>query len=223
METTKMSDLNTKVRQVGPFSEISLGGVGDLVIELGDQESVQVRARQDVLPYIVTRVEGNKLILQLKWRGLDGLFRTVGPIHYHVTARQLEAVHVSGSASVTGSGLSGEEFDLGVSGTSKVKLDLTVNRLATHVSGSAVITLSGKTDRQEATISGTGDYRAGELASRECRLTVSGAGKARVQVESELDVHISGTGQVLYAGRPTIRKHVSGVGSVSPIAEIHQE
>jgi hypothetical protein len=217
-----MSELQTEIRPVGPFTEISLSGVGDLVVEMGQEESLTVQARKDTLPHVVTEVKGNKLVLSLKWRGLDALFRSVGPIRYHVTARRLDGIHVSGAGSVKGSGLSADTFDLGVSGTAKVGLDLSVNRLATRVSGSGNITLAGKTDRQELTVSGTGDYRAAELASRVCHATISGAGKARVQAESELDVTISGTGEVLYAGNPTIRKRVSGVGRVSPIADKHK-
>jgi hypothetical protein len=143
MEETNMSDLQTETRAVEPFTEISLGGVGDLVIEMGEKESVTVQARPDVLPHIVSRVDGARLALRLEWRGLDAVFRSVGPINYHVTARRLEGVHVSGAASVTGSGLSGDAFDLGISGAGKARVQAEAE-LDARISGTGQVLYAGR-------------------------------------------------------------------------------
>jgi hypothetical protein len=213
-----MSDLVTEEREVGRFTEIALGGVGRLTVALGDAEALTVEAQSDVLPHIITRVEGNRLVIRLQKRGFGALLGDIGQIHYRVTARALDAIAISGAATVTAAELAAERFDLQISGAAKADLNLTADRLETQISGAGRVTLRGKTDTQRVTVSGAATYRADELASRECRVVISGAGTARVNVEGALTVRLSGAGRVFYTGNPTIDKRVSGVGQMVPIA-----
>ncbi len=210
-----MSDLVTETRDLGNFSQISLGGIGHLVIEPGDHESVTVEAQADLLPQIVTEVSDGRLDIRLKSRFIDRRwFNSIGPINYYVTVKDLDAISVSGAAKVTGSRLCAEHMDLHISGAAKAKLDLTVSELDTRISGAGKLVLAGDAGRQELTISGAGKYQAKELASREAQITISGTGKSTVDVSERLDVTISGCGKVEWLGEPTIRKRVSGVGKV---------
>ena len=213
-----MNDLVTEEREVGPFTEIAIGGVGRLTVALGDAEALTVEARSEILPHIITQVEGNRLVIRLQERGFGSLLGDVGQIHYRVTARALDAIAVSGAATVTAAELAAERFNLRISGAAKTELNLTADRLETQISGAGRVTLRGKTDTQRVTVSGAATYRADELASRECRVVISGAGTARVNVEGNLTVRLSGAGRVFYTGNPTIDKHVSGVGKMTPIA-----
>jgi hypothetical protein len=214
-----MSDLVTEAREVGAFREISFGGVGKLFVRPGETETLTVEARRDILPHIVTEVKDQRLVMRFEKKGLLPRTGDMGSIHFHVTVRELEGIDVSGAAKIEGSELSGETFSLRVSGAARARLDLSVNQLVTTTSGAASLTLGGKTESQRVTISGASNYNAEELASRDCRVDISGAGKARVRAEAELDVHISGAGTVLYAGTPVVHKRISGVGRVRPIEE----
>jgi hypothetical protein len=214
-----MSDLVTEARDVGAFREISFGGVGKLFVSPGETETLTVEARRDILPHIVTEVKDQKLVMRLEKKGLLPRMGDLGSIHLHVTVRELEGIDVSGAAKVEGTELSGEAFDLRVSGAATARLDLSVSQLTTATSGAASITLGGKTENQRVTISGASNYNAEDLASRDCRVDISGAGKARVRAEAELDVRISGAGKVLYVGNPVVRKRISGIGRVHPIDE----
>jgi hypothetical protein len=210
-----MNDLVTETRDLSDFHQVSLSGIGHLIIEPGDHESVKVEAQADLLPRIITEVKGGRLNIRLKSRAVNGRwFNSVGPINYHVTVKHLDAISVSGAGKVTGSNLCSEHLDLSISGAAKAKLDLTVTELDTRISGARKLFLAGKAGRQELTISGAGKYLAKELASREALITISGTGKSTVDVSERLDVTISGCGKVEWLGDPEISEKVSGIGKV---------
>lgn len=213
-----MSELVSEMRQVSGFDRIVMRGVGNLVIEPGDQESLRVEADSSVLSDIVTRVKGGKLHIKVKPSGFINRFLSTGPINYYVTVRELKSIEVSGAGKVTGSRLCSDRFGLHISGAAKATLDLTVEELETRISGAGDVRVAGRADKQDVVISGSGKYSSRELSSEEGRVVVSGAGKSTVNVSEQLDVKISGTGKVSYLGNPRVRQSISGVGRVSRIA-----
>lgn len=213
-----MSDRESELREVSGFNRISLAGVGNLIVEPGDKESLRIEAEPDVLPRIITQVEGGKLTIRLKRSGLPLLSRHSKSIDYCVTVRELEAIDVSGSGTVRGSGLCSDRLRLTVSGSAKVDLDLLVADLHTKVSGTARIRLAGRADRQELVVSGSGEYCAGELASDECVVAISGSARGTMNVNELLEARISGSGRVSYVWDPAVDQRVSGVGRVNRIA-----
>lgn len=213
-----MSDRESELREVSGFNRISLAGVGNLIIEPGDRESLRIEAEPDVLPRIITQAKGGKLTIRLKRSGLPLLSRHSKSIDYYVTVRELEAIDVSGSGTVRGSRLCSDRLRLAVSGSAKVDLDLLVADLRTKVSGAARIRLAGRADRQELVVSGSGEYCAGELVSDECVVAISGSAKGTVNVNERLEARISGSGRVSYVGDPAVDQRVSGVGRVNRIA-----
>jgi hypothetical protein len=213
-----MGNVITETRDLSGFDRISLGGVGHLVVEPGDQESFKVEAESDLLPYIITRVRDGRLEIGLKHRISRPLLGSTGPINYYVTVKELNGIEVSGAGKVTGSRLCADHMDLFISGAGKAKLDMTVTELDTNISGAGSLRLAGEAVRQALNISGAGKYLASELSSKEGSVVISGTGKSTMNVSDRLDVKISGCGHVTYAGNPEISKRVSGCGKVSKIA-----
>lgn len=80
------------------------------------------------------------------------------------------------------------------------------------VSGSGDIVLDGKTEDLEIMISGSGEIDARNMASKSCKVAVSGSGEAKVDCKHSLDVMVSGSGEVYYSGEPE-HKSVSITGS----------
>ena len=51
-------------RQGDEFNQVSLQGVGDLKVSLGDEQRLLVKAEDNLLPHIVTKVQGRRLLIQ---------------------------------------------------------------------------------------------------------------------------------------------------------------
>ncbi len=208
--------LNTEPRDVQDIKRIALSGIGNLIIEPGDQEALIVEADPELLANIITEVRDGTLVLQLKPPDFISWFkrRNLGPINYYLTVKEIDALDVSGAGKIEGSNLITERMKLSVSGAGKIKLGLQVDHLRTKISGAGKVQLAGKADDQRLSISGAGKYTAQELSSKECKVSISGAGKAQVNASEKLQVRISGAGKVAYLGAPTLSKSISGAGSV---------
>jgi hypothetical protein len=189
---TGSGQVATQSRSVGHFKEIELSGSGELVVEQTGTESLSIQAEDNLLPLITAEVTGDRLELGFR-RGTN--VRTTKPIIYHVTVKELTGLQLSGS------------------GSGKLT-QIESPRLVVRISGSGEVSISGKADKQEVHISGSGSYSAEHLASKDAEVDISGSGSATVDVAEHLDAKISGSGSVEYTGNPTVNRHISGSGSI---------
>jgi len=91
---------------------------------------------------------------------------------------------------------------------------LEASDLDARISGSGDIRLAGKVNCQTISISGSGNYRAGDCESQNTTVHVSGSGDATIWARGALEAHVSGSGDIGYFGSPQVNSHVSGSGSV---------
>lgn len=180
----------TETRQVSGFTRIDLAGVGDLVVEQGDGESLTIEADDNVLGSLTSDVENGTLKLDRK-PGFN--LRSVSPIRYRVAVSTLDGLVLSGSGTITAN-------------------DLTVDALSTEISGSGVVVVTGTAGSQNVSVSGSGRHEASELATERAVADVSGSGEVLLTVSTELKVSISGSGTVTYSGDPQVNQSISGSG-----------
>jgi len=91
---------------------------------------------------------------------------------------------------------------------------LTADVVTTRISGSGDVDLTGTADEQRATLEGSGDYRAGALATRAAEVVLSGSGDATVDVSGTLRADVSGSGSVTHTGGASVTGSVTGSGDV---------
>lgn len=182
----------TEERDVSDFTSVSLQGIGELFVDQTGSTSLAITADDNLLPYIETRVNADKLIISIK---RNVAFSDVAELTYHITVAKLDSLELDGLGKITVDNLNGE--------TLTVALD-----------GAGDITVSGEVERQTVKINGAGSYDAADLKSQEAVVTHNGAGLAVVQVNDQLDATINGLGTVEYIGDPQVTKDVNGLGSV---------
>jgi hypothetical protein len=173
------------------FQRIEIRGSLDVIAEVGTPTSVEITADDNLLPYIVTRVENGTLILEMK----DGSYSFHTAHAARITSPRLEGLAIQGSGDAKLSKLTGPSF-------------------AITIAGSGDIDASGSVDDLSIEISGSGDIQAGELAAKRVRVSVAGSGDVRVNAVEDLDVSIAGSGDVRYAGRPRVKQSIAGSGDV---------
>jgi len=204
----------TEDRTVGPVTEVSLSGTGNLTIREGDTPSLSITADDNILPLIETETSGKKLTIHPK---SDVTLRPNSPINYTLTVPRLEKLSISGTGNATGERLTGENLTLKLSGAGNATLrEVTCKTLTLSLSGAGNATLTGTAEKVTAKISGAGDIDAGAFKASAVDVQVSGAGNASVWATEELKVRVSGAGDVKYRGSPKIDQKVSGAGSVKP-------
>jgi predicted ester cyclase len=211
-ETPVPDDARGETRDVSDFDRVSLQGIGKLVIEQGDSESLTIAAEDRVLRRIETEVQNGTLVIRP-----DRGFRTREEIVYSLTVDDLTGIELSGAGQVQMQRLETGELTLNVSGAGSVAIEeLMAETLDIEASGNASITLGGTVDSQTVTFSQAGAYDASNLSSRAATVSVDGAAQAVVNATETLEASASGASRITYYGDPALSESTSGVGSVTP-------
>jgi hypothetical protein len=209
----------TETRQVSGFERVSLSGVGELTLTQADQESLEVDAEDNLIPYIKTEVRGNTLYIEIDPDRVT--IRPTKPILYRLAMKEIRGIDVSGAGSVQAGDIQTDNLDVDSSGVGKVELGmLQADKLAVSISGAGGLEVAGgKVERLKIEISGAGAYKAPDLQSQVADILISGAGNAKLWVADSLDVMLSGAGSIEYYGQPSVTQEVSGVGGVKSLGE----
>jgi hypothetical protein len=181
----------TATRHVAAFSGVELAGSNDVVIRVGEEQSVTVRGDDNLLRFVTTGVRADRLVI-----GTRGSFSTAAPMSVTVAAPSLDTIVLSGSGRMIVTGVDAESLT--------VALD-----------GSGLVVARGAAERVVATLAGSGNVELQDLIASNVEAVVSGSGQIRVYATSTLSAGIPGSGVVFYGGHPAhVTKTVSGTGAV---------
>jgi hypothetical protein len=181
----------TVTRQVPAFHSVELAGTNNLAVHVGGPRTVVVRADDNLLKLVTTKVRAGRLVI-----ADGGSFTAKTPMSVEVTVPTLSAVTLSGTGNVTVDGVQAKRFTAGLP-------------------GDGALTVTGKVDRLEAALGGTGDLRLEGLAAHDVVASLAGTGRLRVQATGTLRATVSGTGTIDYSGNPAkVTRSITGTGSI---------
>jgi hypothetical protein len=206
-------------RDIGPFHRIEINGAADVTLRQGSGEHLTIETPARGLR-VAASVEDGTLTLTARdtrrwWQSLFGGARGGRTAKITITFRNLDAVSIAGAVKLTSASLETPELRVEAAGGSTLRIDgLKTNLLRVEAEGALKARLAGTATEQHIEISGASEYNAGELASRDATVDVSGVGRVVLRVEKTLDASISGAGSIEYYGNPQVKKSISGVGKV---------
>lgn len=208
---TYSGELTTEKRSVEKYGKIRVEGPFDVTIDPNAEQGLTVTAPSDALADIITKVEGDELILEIDNYGF------ISPeINVVIAGDQLNAITVAGSGSFVGNVRTKRDLILIVSGSGSINTDSEANKVDAVISGSGDIKMTGRCKKLEARISGSGDMDFSNLETTDADVSVSGSGDMTVNVKGKLQASIAGSGDIEYRGTPEeVDKTVSGSGDVS--------
>ncbi|NTV63850.1 MAG: DUF2807 domain-containing protein [Oscillochloris sp.] len=169
---------------------VEFGAFANLEIIQGDEEGLTVMAQANILPMIVSEVDGDTMRIRV-----EGNMHPTYGIQMRLKVRQLRSIVAGGAGDIHVSGLNGDTISISVIGANSVVLE-------------------GRVREQTVTLSGAGNYDAHDLASQWATITIDGFANAVVRVEEQLRANISGNGTVEYFGNPRVIDDISGLGQV---------
>lgn len=201
----------TEVRSTTEFSSIDLRVPGKVIITQDDVLSVEVRTFNNLLPEILTYVNGSTLIIEN-----DHCIRANGEdITIYITAPDFAKLKVNGSGSIESTNfLNVPDIDLNISGSGSIDVGLNTAMAYSRVSGSGSIWIEGEAYEHNIEISGSGSIYSFPFYTERTNINISGSGNCEVRVSERLDIDISGSGSVKYKGHPDITSTISGSGKV---------
>lgn len=203
----------TKIRQVEPFTFVETSGSIKLVLKQGSQE-VRIVADDNIMDEIETRVKGQSLIIEM-----DRDVCNNRPVTVYLSAQSYEGVSASGAVEIMSDGLlQVKDFEMELSGSSKVNLNLNASKVTTRSSGSSEIALKGQASNHEVDLSGSSSVKALNFVVGKYRIESSGASESKINVLSELHVKSSGSSDIEYRGNPAkVSNDESGASSIRQI------
>lgn len=196
--TLGSGEIITETRDVSAFTGVQLTDTGEVTITVGEPQSVAVNAYENLLPLLVTRVEGDLLIIELA--DDDTSYITDTPIEYLISVPSLGYVNLGGTGNITIHDLDNDTF-------------------TADIPGPGNLTADGSASEQTIDISGLGSYYGFDVVSEITTITLAGPGIAQVNATETLNATLIGKEDIVYKGDPEIHKSIQGIGEVVPYTE----
>ena len=202
-------------REISGVRELSVSNAFAVEIRVGNQESLEIEIDEDYMDDVITEVRGGRLTIKMRDQSGRRSYRMRETPRAYLTVKSLESISASGAVSIkTMQTLESNKMSIDISGASSLSLDLDIDDLNLEVSGSCVINLKGRADRQTVRITGASTYSAYDLQNKIADLRISGASNARVNVSERLEANVSGASSVRYRGSASVDSDTSGASSV---------
>jgi hypothetical protein len=201
-------------RKVSDFNKISISGGFKVVLKQDSSMAVKVTADDNLLKYIKTEVEGDRLRIYSKKNLCNN-----GQLTINIGVRNLEEVKASGAVEVESDGkIHTGDLHFKLSGATKITMDLNAGNVTTSGSGATELNLKGQATSHNIDLSGVGHVYAFDFVVGSCDIQTSGAGHSEVNVLNSLSVHSSGASEVRYRGNPSnVTNDKSGASSVEKV------
>ncbi len=210
---TGSGNIVTEKRDLSGFTGVRTEGIISAEVKQGPSFSVQVEGDDNLVRYVRTRVKGNMLEIDLKFRGNIRFSQ----LKVYVTAPVISQLQATGVGSIYTKSIitNSDRIVLRTSGVGGITADVDAPNVEAKASGVGSIKLSGRTRNYQAQTSGTGSINSFELLAEKADAKVSGVGSIRIHASMALKARVSGVGSINYRGNPSLDAQKSGVGSIN--------
>ncbi len=195
-----------------PFTKIQASTGVEVILEQGSPSEVEVEVDDNLMKYIVTRVENGTLIVKI-----DGNINTMESAIVRVKTKTIEGLESSSGASIkTINKFSGTSVALKTSSGSTIQADLEYEKVSCESTSGSEIKVSGKALTLDTKSSSGSEINAKVLASNEITAQSTSGSSTTVNPIVLLIAKASSWSSIDYAKEPkkVVKEETSG-GSVS--------
>ena len=199
---------------IADVRELDVSGIGTVLLSQGDNEFLVIEADDNVVQYIITKVDNNTLYIRIDE---DVQITPKSEIVYHLSLKSIDAIELHGAVNLKASEINTDELALDLSGASRIDAIIKANDLEIAASGATKCYLQGNVERQKIIISGSAFYNAGSLISKDCDVSISGSVRVMLHVLNTLTGNASGVAFIGYRGDPTVNIETSGAVKIQKV------
>lgn len=182
----------TDSRNIVGFKKINAASAIDLSVSVTNGYSIVVKADDDIIANVITKLDGDTLVLSLK----DGT-NSKSKISVSITLPTLDGLDLTGATNATVTGVKTDELTVNVAGAAKAKID-------------------GEAKSLKIKAVGASSVNAEDLKAEKAAVESVGASSVTVAASGELDASAVGASHVIYIGEPkTLKQNASDVSTIS--------
>lgn len=211
------SRIITKNYNVGNFSAIESGIVGNIVFTQSDVTSVTAEGDEKMVNRLIVIVEGDELKLSME-DNTRIKFRNKGAkLTIKVSSPNLYKIDSDGVGNITLDGVvKTENLHIDSDGVGNVTASqLECGRLTVESDGVGNVRLKGKGQFAEYESNGVGNIDVQEFLAEDVIVNSNGVGSVKCYASKTIELYSTGVGSVVYYGEPNIKAlEKNGVGSV---------
>lgn len=225
-------DVITQEIEITEATGFKVNGSFDVVIEQGPEQRIEAVGHQNIIDRLDINVRNKTAEIELK----HGFYHDYELVIY-ITVPDLEFVNLNGSGDVelysfnnldqlelkiNGSGdIKGKgtlfidgEFEVSINGSGDANLDVMCDAFEFRQAGSGDLRIFGSTTDQDLRINGSGNIKAFDFESINCKVKIYGSGNAQIRAAETLDASIFGSGDIAYKDYPGINFNSAGSGNL---------
>lgn len=207
-----------ETRNVSGFTGITSSGSYNVVITMGNTESLRLEGDAAQIAEIETVVEDGTLKIRNKKRTGSWNNNWNGKVNVYVSAKSLKSITLSGSGDINVKGVvKSADVSTVLSGSGSIDLAVAATNFSATISGSGEIKASGTADNARINLNGSGDFEGNDLSTNITIAKVSGSGNISVNADKSLDAAMSGSGNIRYSGAASVKSTKSGSGRISKL------
>lgn len=198
-------------RKVKDFEKIEASRGMNVYISQGDVTKVVVKADENLMEYIETRFEGDRLIVTAKANIREAKSKKV-----FITAPHLESIKASSGSNVfSETMLNFKNLDISGSAGSNITLEINSEFVEFSASAGSNIKLNGSTNSFHGKTSAGSNVKAEDLTTAICDVKASSGSNIWINVQKELNASVSSGANLFYNGEPNpLRVTKSSGGNV---------
>lgn len=203
----------TEKREItSPFTKIAVSTGIEVILEQGSNTNVEVEVDDNLMQYIVTKVENGTLIVKI-----EGTINMMESAIVRIKNNTIEGLESSSGASIkTINRITGTNLSIKSSSGSTIKADVEYENVNCESSSGSEIKVSGKALTLETKSSSGSNLNAKELAANEITSQSSSGSHTTVQPIVVLNAKASSGSAINYVKEPKqVIKEESSGGSVS--------
>jgi hypothetical protein len=194
------------------FDRVSLRGSDNVVVRVGNAESVTATGPEKILEKLKVEVIDGELRVGREKSSWNMEWGDHDPVVVTVTVPKLRGASVAGSGDMKVDRVQTASFTGSVAGSGNLAIGtLQADAASLNIAGSGDASVTGEAKSLDISIAGSGDLDAKGLKAEHAKISIAGSGDVSAQVTGDADVSIIGSGGVDLSGSP--RCKISKVGS----------
>ncbi len=214
--TVMAQNYTKQERKTASFDQIRVNCSADVYLTQGNNQSVVVETEASNQDKILTRVQGNTLVITTKNSSPFQWFHMhTKRLRVYVEIPQIKGLEINGSGDIHAHSINGKNLIISIKGSGDVIVGtLHMDAVQASIIGSGDLNFNGEMSTLKLNVRGSGDSRINNLQCDHADLSIAGSGDVLISGKaSTANVMIQGSGDLRGTGFKVSKAITNQIGS----------